>query len=51
MPNTGTLQVSPVSNRVQNPITDASVEISSTGEPDRILEVLGTGSSEQTQSN
>ncbi len=49
MPDTGTLQVSLVSSRGQRPITDASVEISSTGEPDRILEVLGTDSSGQTE--
>ena len=49
MPDTGTLQVSLVSNRGQRPITDAAVEISSTGEPDRILEVLGTNSSGQTE--
>ena len=49
MPDIGTLQVSLVSNRGQRPITDAAVEISSTGEPDKILEVLGTESSGQKE--
>ena len=40
MPDVGTLQVSLVSNRGKRPITDAAVEISSAGEPDKILEVL-----------
>ena len=42
MPDVGTLQVSLVSNRGKRPITDAAVEISSAGEPDKILEILKT---------
>ena len=49
MPDIGTLQVSLVSNRGQRPITDAAVEISSAGEPDKILEVLKTDLSGQTE--
>ena len=39
MPDVGTLQVSLVSNRGKRPITDAAVEISSAGEPDKILSI------------
>ena len=49
MPDVGTLQVSLVSNRGKRPITDAAVEISSAGEPDKILEVLKTDLSGQTE--
>lgn len=49
MPDIGTLQVSLVSNRGKRPITDAAVEISSAGEPDKILEVLKTDLSGQTE--
>ena len=49
MPDVGTLQVSIVSNRGKRPITDAAVEISSAGEPDKILEVLKTDLSRQTE--
>lgn len=46
----GRLQISLVNAVDARPITDAKVEISSTGEPDRILEVLNTDSSGQTES-
>lgn len=49
MPDVGTLQVSLVSNRGKRPITDAAVEISSAGEPDKILEILKTDVSGQTE--
>ena len=44
------MQISLVNAVDARPITDAKVEISSTGEPDRILEVLNTDSSGQTES-
>ncbi|MDD7210349.1 MAG: peptidoglycan-binding protein [Lachnospiraceae bacterium] len=49
MADRGTLQISLVSNRGQRPIPGASVDISSTGEPDKIIESLTTDSSGQTE--
>ena len=49
MADYGKLQISLVSAETERPISDASVEISQTGEPDRVLEVLRTDSSGQTE--
>lgn len=49
MSDTGTLQISLTSNRGARPIEGANVEISQTGEPDRILESVTTDSSGQTE--
>lgn len=50
MADTGKLQINLVNAFDAKPISDARVEISSTGEPDQILEVLNTDSSGQTPS-
>lgn len=50
MADIGKLQISLVNAVDARPISNAQVEISSTGEPDRILEVLNTDSSGQTPS-
>lgn len=50
MADIGKLQINLVSAVDAKPISDARVEISSTGEPDQILEVLNTDSSGQTPS-
>ena len=49
MADIGRLQVSLVSAQTERPIEGATVEISQTGEPEQILEVLTTDSSGQTE--
>ena len=51
MADIGRLQVSLVSAQTERPIEGATVEISQTGEPEQILEVLTTDSSGQTDTS
>lgn len=49
MADTGKLKISLVSEQTEAPVKGARVEISQTGEPDQIIEVLETDSSGQTE--
>ena len=49
MADTGTLQISLVAENGSRPVSDANVYISSTGQPEQVLEVLPTNNSGQTE--